>query len=600
MTLLARVRDLALRRHSPQLAICAIFKNEAKNLGEWIAFHRSVGVGHFYLYDNGSTDNFREVLAEHIRAGLVTYFKWLEYPGQVSAYQDCTRRFSGQARWVAFIDIDEFLFSPQQRDVAAVLERFRDCPALFIHSYHFGSSGHRERPKMQAIEAYTRREAIPSSGKTVANPRWIRRISNPHLFRYWGWGHQTPNTERRIADAEGECRPVDVLRINHYWSRSLADLEEKIARTDPLAREVSADHYRSREQSYNAIEDRTIIELVGPSQTGKPVERSKLDTSSPPGESQSSGHRLSVAAVIPLYNGGRYIEAALRSILAQTVLPDEIIVVNDGSTDDGPAIVAKFAETHPITILAKPNGGQSSARNMGVAHARSDLIAFLDQDDIWYPLHIAELSRPFEHDESIGVVYSSLDEIDGAGDLRRRAVHSPTRSQHPKSNIEECLRSDMLILPTAAIVRQSAIEAVGGFDERLSGYEDDDLFLRIFQAGYGNSYLATPLGQWRKHAGSSLHSPRMDRSRRIYAEKLHEMFPEHRLVIGERFFRAARRQLYLALRSGNRDLARQYLAESTSYLGRLPFCRRLVGYGELYMRVARGYLARKSAGERHG
>ncbi len=100
--------------------------------------------------------------------------------------------------------------------------------------------------------------------------------------------------------------------------------------------------------------------------------------------------------------------------------------------------------------------------------------------------------------------------------------------RHPKSNIEECLRSDMLDFPDRSHRSPIGNRAVGGFDERLSGYEDDDLFLRIFQAGYGHSYLATPLGQWRKHAGSSFHSPRMDRSRRIYAEKLHEMFPEHR------------------------------------------------------------------------
>ena len=262
MTLLSRIRDLTLRRYSPQLAICAIFKDEARNLGEWIAFHRSVGVGHFYLYDNGSTDHFQEVLAEHIRSGLVTYIEWPDYPGQLSAYRDCVKRFSNQARWIAFIDIDEFLFSPQQRDVTAVLEQFRDCPALFVYSYHFGSSGHRERPEMKTTEAYTLREAIPSCGKTVANPRWIRWISNPHLFRYWGWGHQTPNTERQTAEPLGECRPVDVLRINHYWSRSLADLETKIARTDVLARVVDAEGFRRREQLYNVIEDRTIIELA--------------------------------------------------------------------------------------------------------------------------------------------------------------------------------------------------------------------------------------------------------------------------------------------------------------------------------------------------
>ncbi|MPZ40129.1 MAG: glycosyltransferase [Rhizobiales bacterium] len=305
------------------------------------------------------------------------------------------------------------------------------------------------------------------------------------------------------------------------------------------------------------------------------------------------GWPLSVAAVIPLYNGGRYIDAALRSVWVQTVAPDEIIVVNDGSTDDGPAIVARLAQTHKITILAKPNGGQSSARNMGVAHARSDLIAFLDQDDIWYPAHIAELSHPFERDNRIGVVDSNIDEIDVVGNLRKRAVHDQHRSKHPKPNIVECLRANMEILPTAAIVRRSAIEAVGGFDDRLSGYEDDDLFVRIFQAGYTSTYVAVPLGQWRKHSESSFHSPRMDRSRLIYAEKLYKTFPEHRRLICERFFGPARRKLYLAIRSSNHDLARQYFAESMSYLECVPFGARLGGYAKLFSRIARGYLHRR-------
>jgi glycosyltransferase involved in cell wall biosynthesis len=339
--------------------------------------------------------------------------------------------------------------------------------------------------------------------------------------------------------------------------------------------------------------------LMGtPDDGGEGASNHGLSAGWPAAGSRPGGRRLSVAAVIPLYNGGRYIEAALRSVWAQTVVPDEIIVVNDGSTDDGPDVVARLAQIRPITILTKPNGGQSSARNMGVAHARSDLIAFLDQDDIWYPPHIAELSRPFEHDEQVGLVYSNLDEIDDAGDLRKTAVHNQIRSKHPKPDVAECLRTDMEILPTAAIVRRSSIEAVGGFDERLSGYEDDDLFLRILQAGYSNSYLAVPLGQWRRHEASSFHSPRMERSRLIYAEKLSKMFPNQSRIIDERFFGAARRQLYLAVKSGNRDLVRQYLAESRSYLGRFTFRRRFIGYGELLSRIARGYWDRRGASER--
>ncbi len=133
--------------------------------------------------------------------------------------------------------------------------------------------------------------------------------------------------------------------------------------------------------------------------------------------------RFSVAVVIPLFNGGRYIETALESVFSQTVAPDEIIVVNDGSTDDGPAIVARLAASHTISLLNKPNGGQLSARNMGIARAKSDLIAFLDQDDIWYPTHIAELSRPFLDDDRLGWAYSNVDEIDDAGQLLKRSIH---------------------------------------------------------------------------------------------------------------------------------------------------------------------------------
>ena len=432
MTMLAHVRDLALRQHSPPLAICAILKNEAKNLGEWVAFHRSVGVGHFYLYDNGSTDNFRGSGRAHPgRIGHLHRVARISRTGfGVSGLHQTLLR---AGPWVAFVDIDEFLFSPQQRDVAAVLERFRDCPGLFIHSYHFGSSGHQRtarrcRRSKPTRDARQSRRAAETGSPTRVGSGGFR---NPHLFRYWGWGHQTPNTERQVADPDGECRPVDVLRINHYWSRSYSPIWRRKLREPILSqREVSADHYRRREQSYNTIEDRTIIELVAATAR---VESRSNDRNWTQARRLEKANRpapvCSVAAVIPLYNGGRHIEAALRSVLAQTVLPDEIIVVNDGSTDDGAAVVARFALSHPITILTKPNGGQSSARNMGVAHAKSDLIAFLDQDDIWYPTHVAELSRRFENDERAGVVYSNIDEIDDAGDLQIRGVHSqPDRS----------------------------------------------------------------------------------------------------------------------------------------------------------------------------
>jgi glycosyltransferase involved in cell wall biosynthesis len=240
--------------------------------------------------------------------------------------------------------------------------------------------------------------------------------------------------------------------------------------------------------------------------------------------------RPSIVAIIPLYNGARYIEEALQSVLRQTLPPNEIIVVNDGSTDDGAgvAIVERLAETHPIRLLHKPNGGQSTARNMGVHESSSDLIALLDQDDVWYESHLQELVKPFQRHASppIGWAYSNLDEINEHGALMSRSYLSNLPAKHPKRHVHDCIAYDMFILPSAALISRKAFAAVGGFDERLCGYEDDDLFLRMFRAGYDNVYLDMPLSQWRIYPGSTSYTPRMMRSRIIYTRKLLELFPD--------------------------------------------------------------------------
>src|SRR5216684_4064530 len=206
---------------------------------------------------------------------------------------------------------------------------------------------------------------------------------------------------------------------------------------------------------------------------------------------------LSIVAIIPLYNGARWIEQSIKSVLAQTLTPDEFIVVDDGSTDDGPQIVERLAQSHPITLLRKPNGGQSSARNFGVAHSKSALIALLD-----------------EIDESGGVV-------------NKRVLHLLS-GENPKRSLAGCLSRDMFILPSASLISRGAFEAVGGFDERLCGYEDDDLFLRLFRAGYDNIFIDEPLSKWRIYQTSTSYTSRMARSRIIYAIKLFEQFPNNR------------------------------------------------------------------------
>jgi glycosyltransferase involved in cell wall biosynthesis len=282
---------------------------------------------------------------------------------------------------------------------------------------------------------------------------------------------------------------------------------------------------------------------------------------------------LLITAIIPLFNGERFIREAIQSVLDQTLAADEIIVVDDGSTDNGREIVRELATSHPIRLLTKPNGGQSSARNLAVDHAHGDLIAFLDQDDAWYPNHLSTLIAPFLEKRAItlGWTYSGLDRINEAGEIITRGYLGPLHIDHPKRDISSCLRQDMFILPSASLILRKAFVSVGGFDERLSGYEDDDLFLRLFMAGFDNVYFTESLSKWRIYQASSSYSPRMAISRAIYARMLIERFPDDpdtgsyyvRDFIAPRFFRNMATEMRKATLKGSRQQQKTALANLT-------------------------------------
>jgi glycosyltransferase involved in cell wall biosynthesis len=295
-------------------------------------------------------------------------------------------------------------------------------------------------------------------------------------------------------------------------------------------------------------------------------------------DSESSG-APTVVAVIPLYNGAKYIELAVRSVLSQSVAVAEIVIVDDGSTDDGPAIVKRLAEVNPIRFIHKPNGGQASARNVGIAESKSSLIALLDQDDVWYPEHVETLIHPFlkTPHARLGWTYSDLDQVDEAGNMLVHNLLTAEAAFHPKRDLYSCLRTDMHILPSASLISRSAFESVGGFDERLCGYEDDDLFLRMFRRGYESVYFGEASTQFRSHSGSTSYSPRIAASRIAYFRKLVEEFPDdefrevcfRRDLLAPRFLRLIVSDYSRNVRLGNRDAMRQNvedLSELTPHL----------------------------------
>ncbi|MDQ8731404.1 glycosyltransferase family A protein [Bradyrhizobium sp. LHD-71] len=257
-------------------------------------------------------------------------------------------------------------------------------------------------------------------------------------------------------------------------------------------------------------------------------------------ERSPRGNQMRISAIVPLYNGAPFIEAALRSIAGQRRQADEIVVVDDGSTDGGDDIVRRLGSELPLRIISKMNGGQGSARNVGVRASTGDLIAFLDQDDIWYPQHLEELERPFLNRPSLGCSYSDLDQMDVNGQPFSGSVHETydANAPHPKRTLLDCISRDMFMLPGASLVARGAFEAVGGFDESLIGYEDDDFFLRLFAAGYDAVYVPKALTQWRIFPGSASRSIKMARSRLLYFDKLAKLFPDD-VATGQYFVRDA-------------------------------------------------------------
>ncbi|GBQ83178.1 glycosyltransferase family 2 protein [Asaia krungthepensis] len=234
--------------------------------------------------------------------------------------------------------------------------------------------------------------------------------------------------------------------------------------------------------------------------------------------------RKSVAVIIPYYNGARYIERAIRSVLEQTVPADEFLIIDDGSSESEHEALLAVAEPLGVRVLRKENGGQGSARNLGVASTRADYICFLDQDDFFLHHHIALLIEQVrDQDPHFGWAYGDLMEADEDGHVIASSI-AARYSAHPKHSIEEMLERDMHILPSASIISRRAFEAVGGFDTQFMGYEDDDLFLRIFREGYTNYFFPEAVTVWCINKNSTSYSIRMSRSRMRYIRKLCKMF----------------------------------------------------------------------------
>jgi glycosyltransferase involved in cell wall biosynthesis len=210
--------------------------------------------------------------------------------------------------------------------------------------------------------------------------------------------------------------------------------------------------------------------------------------------------------------------------------PNEVIVVNDGSSEDELGFLVGLQQRFNFQILNQENSGQSAARNLGVSKATSDYICLLDQDDYYLPKHnqILVENADFE-DPKFGFCYGDLWRSNEAGQILSHSSIN-VKIKHPHTSLNTLVGKNMFIVPSATLMSRTAFLAVGGFDPELRGFEDDDLFLRFFLAGYSNRFTPEAVTVWTINTSSTSFTESMARSRFIYFKKLLRTFPEGSVV----------------------------------------------------------------------
>jgi glycosyltransferase involved in cell wall biosynthesis len=228
---------------------------------------------------------------------------------------------------------------------------------------------------------------------------------------------------------------------------------------------------------------------------------------------------VSVSLVIATFNHARLLGDAIDSALAQTLSGVDIIVVDDGSTDDTPAVLERYGGR--IRVLRQPNRGLAAARNTGLAAARGTYVAFLDADDVMAPAKLAEQVAVLERAPTIGWTYCDvLIETVATG----ATVRASERFGYAARALDGWLFPELIhgnfIPAIAPLVRRTALDAAGGFDERLTALEDWDLWLRLALLAEAR-YTPAVLVRYRiQPGGMSEDRARMDRNRFHVLDKL--------------------------------------------------------------------------------
>ncbi|NUN50738.1 MAG: glycosyltransferase family 2 protein [Candidatus Brocadiae bacterium] len=241
-----------------------------------------------------------------------------------------------------------------------------------------------------------------------------------------------------------------------------------------------------------------------------------------------------VSVVIPTYNRAAMVCVAIDSALAQTFRDQEVVVVDDGSTD-GTAEVLAARYGDRIRYLRQENAGSAAARNHGVREARGELIAFLDSDCVWVPEKTALQVGYLDAHPEMAMVYSPHLPLAEDGRLLRETANEKV---YHSGRIFRALYSETHFLSNPTVmIRKKVIEEVGGFDESFRLCQDAELYLRVAHA-HPVGVIETPLTHYRHHPGqiSKQQERKLEFLRKMY-EKAYRLFRDSKPRVTGRMYR---------------------------------------------------------------
>lgn len=222
------------------VSICAIFKNEGPYLKEWIEYHKIIGVNHFYLYNNNSTDNYLDILRGYIENGEVTLINWEKNQAQLEAYRHCIDSYSSYTKWIGFIDLDEFVVPRLENNIYDVLKRFdRNAGSVLVYWKVFGSSGrlNRNLNGLVAEDFTISWDRLCDIGKCFYNTnfKFCNNARLNHIFHHFLWTkhlfmYMPPKNVfgHYVMPGYNPVKGKEIpIQINHYLNKSLAEYELK-------------------------------------------------------------------------------------------------------------------------------------------------------------------------------------------------------------------------------------------------------------------------------------------------------------------------------------------------------------------------------------